>query len=91
MNRLKCIAIAGSLSLFAVGAIADEDLKGTIDSVDATNGSFVVQGITVHTDDRTDFDDGLTGIGDLQQGMQVEIEYESREGRNYAKEIELDN
>lgn len=91
MNRLKWVAIAGSFSLFAVGAMADQDLKGTIDSVDAGNGSFVVQGVTIHTDDRTDWDDGLTGIGDLKQGMAVDIEYNSRDGRNYAEEIELDN
>jgi hypothetical protein len=90
-KAVQCIAIAGSLALFAAGAIADDDLKGTIDSVDPANGSFVVQGITIHTDDRTDYDDGLTGIGDLQPGMRVDVEYESRQGRNYAEEIELDN
>lgn len=90
-KTVQRIAIAGSLSLFAVGAIADDDIKGAIDSIDADSGSFVVQGITIHTDDRTDYDDGLTGIGDLQPGMRVDVEYESRQGRNYAEEIELDN
>lgn len=91
MSKLKSVAIAGSLLLVATFAVADDDIKGPVSAIDAANGTFVVQGITIHTNDRTDYDDGLTGIGDLKEGMRLEVDYETREGRNYAKEVELDN
>ncbi len=50
-----------------------------------------VQGITFHTLASTDYDDGLDRFEDLQVGQKVEVDFEYRDGRHIATEIELDD
>ena len=87
---LQAASMALALS-FSTGALADDDLEGKIESIDQQARSFVVNGKTIHTDDRTDYDDDLNQFSDLQVGQRVEVDYVTRDGRMLAEEIELDD
>lgn len=84
------IAAASSLLLLAGQALAN-DLEGRIESIDAEQQTFVVQGITFHVSADTDYDDGLKGFDDLKEGQRVEVDFEYRDGHHHAIEIELDD
>lgn len=86
LKRIACFASALTLS-FAVTAHAD-DIEGEIESVDSDNQTLTVQGITFHTDNNTDYDDGLTSFDNLEAGLRVEIDFEYDGERHLAKEIE---
>ncbi len=81
---------AAALGLGVATAQAD-DIEGVIESIDAQNQTLTVQGITFHTNENTDYDDGLNSFADLSQGQKVEIDFEYRDGRHLATEIELDD
>ena len=83
-------ALAGTLLLFAGSALAD-DIEGRIESVNPANQTFVVQGITFHATASTDYDDGLRRFDDLKVGQKVEVDFQYRDGRHYATEIELED
>ncbi|AXY44049.1 DUF5666 domain-containing protein [Halomonas sp. JS92-SW72] len=85
-TRLATIA----LSTFAVTAHANE-VEGHIEAVDPTNRTLMVQGITFEVSDRTDYDDGLRRFEDLEVGQRVEVDFEYRDGRHIATEIELED
>ncbi|WP_298633643.1 DUF5666 domain-containing protein [uncultured Umboniibacter sp.] len=87
-NRLKTILIATGL-LFSATSFAN-DIEGAIESIDQESQSLVVQGITFHATDSTDYDDGLNQFSDLQLGQVVEIDFEYKDGQHYATEIELE-
>jgi len=89
---LKTLGLAAALA-FSANAFADndKDIEGTIQSIDQQTNSFVVKGQTFYADDRTDYDDDLNRFSDLQVGQKVEVDYIVRDGRNIAKEIELDD
>lgn len=87
---LRKLLLVTSLAWFAGAAQAD-DLEGVIESVDTAQRSFTVHGITFYTMPGTDFDDGLRRFEDLEVGQRVEVDFEYREGRHYATEVELDN
>jgi hypothetical protein len=59
--------------------------------VEPSNQSFVVQGITFYTTESTDYDDGLKSFTDLRPGRKVEVDFEYRDGKHYAIEIELED
>ncbi|HLU18590.1 MAG TPA: DUF5666 domain-containing protein [Pusillimonas sp.] len=84
------LALAVSLSSIAL-ANNDQDIEGEIESIDQQAQSFVVGGKTFHADERTDYDDNLKSFSDLKVGQRVEVDYVTREGKQYAKEIELDD
>ncbi len=92
--KLSKSALAGVLGsgllMVAAPALAD-DLEGRIESVDTANRTFTVQGIQFHVDDRTDYDDGLRSFSDLKVGQKVEVDFDWRDGRHVATEIELDD
>lgn len=90
-SHLKPLLAALSIAAFSMPALADDDVEGQIESIDASSRSFVVQGERYHVTDTTDFDDGLRGFGDLKAGQRVEVDYTVREGRRVATEIELDD
>ncbi|HEX7115112.1 MAG TPA: DUF5666 domain-containing protein [Steroidobacter sp.] len=69
----------------------DRDLEGEVESVDVSQGSFVVRGVTIHTDDRTDFDDEYRSLEDIKVGDRVEVDYIERDGRTLATEVERDD
>ncbi|MFQ3789456.1 DUF5666 domain-containing protein [Halomonas sp. A29] len=90
---LKRFAYAASATLLlslAAAAQAD-DIEGEIESVDADSQTLTVQGITFHTDDNTDYDDGLSSFDDLEVGQRVEIDFDYDGERHLATEIELDD
>ena len=72
-------------------AWADDDLEGTIELVNPSNKSFVLEGITFYVTEKTDYDDGLKSFSDLRKGQKVEVDYKNRNGKHFAKEIELDD
>lgn len=74
----------------AAGSVQANDLEGVITAVNADQASFVVQGITFHTSPTTDYDDGLKHFADLRVGQTVEVDFEYRDNRHWATEIELE-
>ena len=88
MRNTNRLVLAIPLAL-AAGAVY-ADLKGTVESVDANARSFVVQGITVTTDERTEYEDGLSQFEDIQPNQQVEVDLEIQDGRHIAEEVELE-
>lgn len=90
MSVRTLAAVFGATVVMAATPALANDLEGVIESVDASNNSFVVQGIRFHTNDRTDYDDGLRRFEDLKEGQRVEVDFDYRDGRHIATEIELD-
>lgn len=92
LKYLQAACVAVTLS-FSVPALADDDqdLEGQIESINQQAQSFVVNGKTIHTDDRTDYDDELNQFSDLKVGQRVEVDYVMRDGNMVAEEIELDD
>ncbi len=85
---------ATAIALLAAPQMAladDDDIEGRISTIDYEQRSFVVNGVTIHTDRRTDYDDGLRHFGDLRVGQRVEVDFKRRDGRRIAEEIELDD
>jgi hypothetical protein len=78
------------LQACAASAWAD-DIKGAIESVDVAARTLTVQGITFHTAAATEYDDGLRRFEDLRVGDRVEVDFDYRDGRHVATEIELDD
>ncbi len=72
------------------GLAMAHDLKGHIQFVDPNTMSFVLDGNTVYTTESTRYHDGLKGFVDLRPGQKVEVDYHNRDGRRYAKKIELE-
>ncbi|MDX5363075.1 MAG: DUF5666 domain-containing protein [Pseudazoarcus pumilus] len=83
-------AAACVLASAAATAWAD-DIEGSIEAVDAANRSLTVQGITFLTTPGADYDDGLRRFEDLRVGQRVEVDFDYRDGRHIATEIELDD
>lgn len=88
-NVIKTV-LTCSLLIFSASIFAD-DVDGEIEAIDAATQSFTVQGITFQTTDKTDYDDGLKNFKDLQVGQRVEVDFDYRDGKHYAREIELDD
>ncbi len=84
------LLLSGLIVLGAAPALA-EDIEGRITAIDADAQSFVVQGITFYATQSTDYDDGLRRFADLQVGQKVEVDFDFRDNRHYATEIELED
>lgn len=82
--------LSGSLLLLS-GVVRADDLEGRIETINKEDQSFVVQGVTFHVTESTDYDDGLRSFDDLQAGKKVEVDFQYREGKHYVTEIELDD
>jgi hypothetical protein len=88
-NRLKALLLGSSLVLFSGYALAN-DVEGEIESVNQGDKSFVVQGIQFFTTESTNYDDGLKEFNDLKAGQLVEVDFNYRDGKHYAMEVELE-
>lgn len=89
---LKRLAFfASTLMLTFAAAAHANDVKGEIESLDSEGRTLTVQGIIFHTDDDTDYDDGLSSFDDLEEGQKVEVDFEYDGERHLAKEIELED
>lgn len=83
---------AMALALAGVSATAwADDVEGTIERIDAAQRSFTVQGISFVTTASTDYDDGLKRFEDLRVGQRVEVDFDYRDGRHIATEVELED
>ena len=87
-NYFRALLVVLFLVLFSIPALAD-DLEGRIESINKSEQSFVVQGIRFFVTQSTDYDDGLKGFADLKEGQKVEVDFEYRDGKHFAIEIEL--
>lgn len=83
---LASLMLAGA----SMAAHAD-DIEGVVESVDVEAGRFVVDGIEFEVDARTEWEDGLHSLADLHPGMRIEVDYDYRDGRRVATEVELDD
>lgn len=66
------------------------DVEGRIVAVDEDARTFIVGEFTFQVTDDTRFEDGLRDLSGLRPGQPVEVDFEVRDGRHYATEIELD-
>jgi hypothetical protein len=89
-KTFRNLIVAAAFAALA-GAAHANDIEGVIEHIDAANRSVTVQGITFYTTDATDYDDGLDRFEDLRVGQRVEIDFEYRDGRHIATEIELED
>lgn len=87
-HYLSMTALA--LALASGGAFAN-DVEGKIESLNAADKTLVVQGMTFYVTDMTDFDDGLKGFDSLSTDQKVEVDFKYKDGKHYAREIELDD
>ncbi|NUO08860.1 MAG: hypothetical protein HUU08_09320 [Candidatus Brocadia sp.] len=87
-NYFRALLVVLFLVLCSIPALAD-DLEGRIESINKSEQSFVVQGIRFFVTQSTDYDDGLKGFADLKEGQKVEVDFEYRDGKHFAIEIEL--
>ena len=87
----KAVGLAVALSLSPVAWADDDDTEGRIESINQQARSFVVNGMTIHTNRDTDYDDDLRSFSDLKVGQRVEVDYVRRDGKRIAEEIELDD
>ena len=87
------LAVTGIAMLSAPQAALadDDDIEGRITAINYEQRSFVVNGVTIYTDRRTEYDDDLRHFGDLRVGQRVEVDVKLRNGRRVAEEIELDD
>ena len=83
--------LAGISLVFSAAAFADNEVKGQIESVKKASQSFVVSGTEFFVTPTTKYEDGLKGFEDLKQGLRVEVEYIQRDGKHWAKEVELED
>jgi len=90
-TSLPGLLLAATILVLPSGVAASNEVEGRVESVDAATETFIVQGISFRVTASTDFDDGLSGFHDLQPGQKVEIEFEYRDGRHIAREIELED
>ncbi|RFA31122.1 hypothetical protein CAI21_00195 [Alkalilimnicola ehrlichii] len=81
----------GGLLLLVVGNATANDIEGEIASINDDDSAFTVQGIEFFTDDDTDYNDGLNRFEDLAVGQRVEVDFEYRDERHFATEIELED
>lgn len=63
----------------------EKEVSGVIEAIG--DNSLTVDGIAYTVTDDTEFD-GVSGLGDLAIGDEVEIEYEERNGGREAVEVE---
>lgn len=76
--------------LYSSPALAD-DVEGHIESINQSEQSFVVHGIKFFVTQTTDYDNGLKELADLRKGQKVEVDFEYRDGKHFATEIELED
>lgn len=86
-NHIKLLSLFFAVALASPLAFAN-DVEGEIESLDQEEKTVKVQGITFHVNDDTRYDDGVKSFDDLEEGQTVEVDFEYREGRHYATEIE---
>lgn len=89
-NHFRLSAVASALLLTTSFSWADDDIEGRIESINAAQRTFVVNGQTIHATDTTDYDDEYQRFSDLRVGHNVEVDVERRDGRLIATEIERD-
>jgi hypothetical protein len=89
-NHLTTLLVIFFFFLCSISALAD-DLEGRIESVNQNEKSFIVQGISFFVTQSTNYDDSLKGFSDLREGQKVEVDFEYRDGKHFATEIELED
>jgi len=88
---ITCKIVLSSLVVFFFASLAAaDDLEGSIETLDRSSRSFVVQGIRFFVTPETDYDDGLKSFDDLKEGQKVEVDFEYRDRKHLATEVELE-
>jgi len=67
------------------------DVEGEVESIDSAQRTLKVKDVTIHFDDRTDYDDDYRSFEDIKEGDRVEVDYIVRDGKNIAVEVERDD
>lgn len=89
-SKIFACGVGLLLAAAASQALAD-DVEGQIESLDAANQTVKVQGFEFAVNQDTDFDDDVEKFEDLKVGQEVEVDFEYREGKHVALEIEGDD
>lgn len=91
MNKQLKTSCLTAIFLFASGSVFANDLEGEIEAIDAAEKTIKVQGFEFAVTDKTDFDDDAEEFADLKVGQEVEVDFEYRDGKHIAVEIEADD
>lgn len=86
---IKALFAGLILAVCSTLATAD-DIDGKIESINQDDKSFVVKGIRFFATETTDYDKRLKGFADLKVGQRVEVDFDYRDNKHFATEIELD-
>ena len=96
MYRTNSSLLRGLIALLLVFGLAgcdafevfdrEKEVSGTVEEVGTDY--LIVDAITYQVTSQTEFE-GLTGLADLEVGVEVEVEYEENGGTRTAVEVEL--
>lgn len=90
MKKPLLLVTSGLALILGTFIVQADDLEGVVTEINTVEQSFTVQGITFHTTTTTDYDDGLNQFTDLKVGQKVEVDFEFRDNKHYATEVELE-
>lgn len=80
--------LLASLASFAIApTVWADDVEGPVESIDTEAKTLVVEGITFHLTEETEFED-IENFEAITVGQEVEVDYDERDGVHYAEEIE---
>jgi hypothetical protein len=90
-NGLECVmktlCLFVGLMLCSSVVLAD-NVEGKISAINSKAKTLVVQGKTFYVTPDTNFDDNLGSFKGLKVGQRVDVDYDRKNGKRYAAEIE---
>lgn len=84
---MKKLLLSVGLMLCSSMVLAD-NVEGKISAINSKAKSLVVQGKTFYVTPDTNFDDHLGSFKGLKVGQRVDVDYDRKNGKRYAAEIE---
>lgn len=84
---MKKLLLSVGLMLCSTVVLAD-NIEGKISAINSKAQTLVVQGKTFYVTKNTNFDDNLGSFQGLKVGQRVDVDYDRKNGKRYASEIE---
>lgn len=84
---MKKLLLSVGLMLCSTVVLAD-NVEEKISAINSKSKTLVVQGKTFYVTKNTNFDDHLGSFQGLKVGQRVDVDYDRKNGKRYASEIE---